>query len=188
MARDVQGSNIYTMKAGVIDKNPISSFWCNNNMNDYVRKQLFYRLVRRSFIRRLRAQGPILFLCCVLGQETHLSKGLFPPRITKLSADKFSVKRLATEERGGGGVNIVTHGGWYSQWRKLRQFRPLAQNNLICKTGIWLILVKSNCCVFIALGADTSQMDSLRGSLVWHIHHPEWCVSFNFTLFSSSAL
>ena len=84
MARDVQGSNIYTMKAGVIDKNPISSFWCNNNMNDVnVRKQLFYRLVRRSFIRRLRGQGPILFLCFVLGQETHLSKGLFPPRITK---------------------------------------------------------------------------------------------------------
>ena len=46
-------------------------------------------------------------------------KGPLSTQDYKMSADKFSVKRLATEERGGvgggggggGGVNIVTHGG-----------------------------------------------------------------------------
>lgn len=132
-------------------------------------------------------KAPSCFCVVFLGKRLISQRASFHPGLQNECRQIFS-ETTGHGREGWGGVNIVTHGGWNSQWRKLRQFRPLAQNNLICKTGIWLILVKSNCCVFIALGTDTSQMDSLRGSLVWHIHHPEWCVSFNFTLFSSSAL
>ena len=72
----------------------------------------------------------LVFVFCSWARDSSL-KGPLSTQDYKMSANTFSVKRLATEERGGG--------GWNSQWRKLRQFRPLALNNLICKMGIWLI-------------------------------------------------
>ena len=54
----------------------------------------------------------LVFVLCSWARDSSL-KGPLSTQDYKMSADKFSVKRLATEERGGGGggVNIVTHGG-----------------------------------------------------------------------------